>query len=126
MIQILSSLMMALALVVASPEAQQAYDEFDDWEITSDKTVDGVRKVHAIPSSAVCSQGIDLEIAVKGHVIRKVKFFRGCPGNTLGVATLLEGMTVENAIKKLEGIPCSGRATSCPDQLARVMKALKW
>ena len=46
-------------------------------------------------------------------------------GNTQGVARLVEGMKVDDAIAKLSGIDCGGRGTSCPDQLARALSQYK-
>ena len=46
----------------------------------------------------------------------------GCSGNTQGVAALVEGMDVNEAIKRMDGIDCAGRGTSCPDQLAKALK----
>lgn len=72
-------------------------------------------------TSGVCSSEIHFE--VKDGVIEKVEFVRGCPGNTMGVAALIQGMKVEDAISKLKGIDCRGRGTSCPDQLAKALEA---
>ena len=51
-----------------------------------------------------------------------VKFIGGCSGNTQGVAKLVEGMSKEEAIARLEGIRCGAKPTSCPDQLAQALK----
>lgn len=69
----------------------------------------------------VCSRKIDIEI--EDGIVKKVHFTGGCNGNTQGVATLVEGMKVEDVIRKLEGINCNGRGTSCPAQLAEALKA---
>ena len=68
----------------------------------------------------VCSRQIDIE--VDGDIISRVKFTYGCSGNTQGIAKLVEGMTVKEAIRRLKGIDCGGRGTSCPDQLARALE----
>ena len=68
----------------------------------------------------VCSKQIDFEI-IDGKV-RNVVFTRGCAGNTQGVARLIEGMDVNDAIRRLDGITCGPRPTSCPDQLAQALK----
>ena len=65
-----------------------------------------------------CSRQIDIEL----DIIRSVRFTGGCDGNTQGVAALVRGMKVEEAIARLEGIDCRGRGTSCPDQLARALR----
>ena len=68
----------------------------------------------------VCSRSIDIEI--EDGIIASVTYHGGCSGNTQGVAALVVGMTVEEAIKRLRGIHCGPRPTSCPDQLARALE----
>ena len=70
--------------------------------------------------NGVCSRKIDIDI--EDGIIQKVIFTGGCAGNTQGVASLLVGMTVEDAIARLDGIKCGFRPTSCPDQLAKALK----
>lgn len=67
----------------------------------------------------VCSRQI--EVTVDGDKIKRVEFLGGCMGNTQGVARLVEGMTVEEAVTRLEGIECGRKGTSCPDQLAKAI-----
>ena len=67
----------------------------------------------------VCSRQIKIEL--DGNFIKKVDFVGGCAGNTQGVARLVEGMTVEDAVSRLEGIECGMKSTSCPDQLAKAL-----
>lgn len=67
-----------------------------------------------------CSKMIT--ISVEDGIIKDVRFLGGCHGNTQGVAILVKGMRVEDAIAKLSGIDCGGRGTSCPDQLARALR----
>ena len=71
----------------------------------------------------VCSRGIHVEL--DGDVIRSVKFDGGCNGNTQGVATLVEGMRVDDVISKLEGIKGGFKNPSCPAQLAEALKEYK-
>ncbi len=71
----------------------------------------------------VCSTGIDIE--TEGNIIKEVKFTRGCSGNTQGVARLVAGMDIDEAIKRLDGIKCGFKSTSCPDQLAQALKQIK-
>ena len=54
-----------------------------------------------------------------------MRFLAGCNGNLKGIGVLLEGWSVDEAIAKLEGLTCGTRPTSCPDQLARALKAAK-
>ena len=68
----------------------------------------------------VCSRAIDFEI--ENGVITECKFTGGCSGNTQGVAALVIGMKVDEAISRLKGIKCGPRPTSCPDQLATALE----
>lgn len=70
-----------------------------------------------------CSKEMIIEI--EENRIKKVTMIGGCAGNTKGVSTLVEGMTIEEVISKLKGIPCGIRGTSCPDQLVRALEEIK-
>ena len=70
----------------------------------------------------VCSQLIRVD--VEDNVIKNAEFVGGCSGNTQGVARLVQGMQVDEAISRLEGIKCGFKSTSCPDQLAQALKAV--
>jgi len=71
----------------------------------------------------VCSRKMDFEI--DNGVIVSVKISGGCAGNTQGVAALIKGMTVDEAIERLSGIRCGFKNTSCPDQLAKALVEYK-
>ena len=71
-------------------------------------------------TKGTCSQEIQFDI-VDGK-LTDVKFIGGCSGNTQGVARLVEGMDAEEAVKRLSGIKCGFKSTSCPDQLARAIE----
>lgn len=71
-------------------------------------------------TKGVCSRTID--ITVDGDVIVEVSYFGGCSGNTQGVAALVKGMKIEDAIARLKGIRCGFKSTSCPDQLATALR----
>lgn len=68
----------------------------------------------------VCSRNISFEL--ENGIISNVKFTGGCHGNLQGISKLVEGMSAEEVIKRLENINCNGKGTSCPDQLARAIK----
>lgn len=68
----------------------------------------------------VCSRNITFDI-VDGKVTN-VHFEGGCAGNTKGIASLIEGMDAQEAIKRMEGIQCGFKSTSCPDQLAKAIR----
>ena len=72
----------------------------------------------------VCSRDISIEVAEDG-TIRHVEFLGGCHGNLQGISRLVEGMPVEDAIRRLDGIRCGGKSTSCPDQLAQALKVCR-
>lgn len=68
----------------------------------------------------VCSRY--MEIDVEDGVIQAVRIEGGCSGNLQGISSLLVGMTTEDAIRRMQGIKCGPKATSCPDQLAQALK----
>ena len=96
-------------------------DMFDVRKIF-DRTEGDVRRTAFETCGQVCSRQIDIE--TDGEVIRQARYTGGCSGNTQGVAALVAGMKIDEAIARLEGIDCNGRGTSCPDQLARALKQL--
>lgn len=72
----------------------------------------------------VCSR--KMYVTTDKGIITNVEIVGGCQGNTTGLCRLLVGMSVEEAIKRLDGIECRGsrtKTTSCPDQLAKGLKA---
>jgi uncharacterized protein (TIGR03905 family) len=71
----------------------------------------------------VCSRRMTLE--VEEGVIRSIRIQGGCDGNLQGISRLVEGMEVSEAIRRLDGIRCGGKPTSCPDQLAQALKQYK-
>ena len=74
-------------------------------------------------TAGVCSSEIRFE--VEDDIIKEVQFVGGCAGNTQGVASLIQGMNIDEAINRMEGIRCGARSTSCPDQLAMALKKYK-
>lgn len=68
----------------------------------------------------VCSQLMEIEIE-EGR-LAGLKVMGGCDGNLQGISRLVEGMEVEEVIRRLEGVRCGRKATSCPDQLAQALK----
>ena len=71
-------------------------------------------------TKGTCSREISFDVV--DNKVTNVRFLGGCSGNTQGVAALVEGMDVNEAIKRMDGIVCAGRGTSCPDQLAKALK----
>ena len=71
----------------------------------------------------VCSQKMIFNI--ENNIIKSLKIIGGCAGNTVGLSKMLEGQSVDEVIKKLKGIPCGYKGTSCPDQIARALEKYK-
>jgi uncharacterized protein (TIGR03905 family) len=95
-----------------------------DVTLLNDTTEDGIRKTFFRTCPVVCSEAIYIE--TEGDIIRKVQYTKGCNGNTQGVSALCVGRKVQEVIDLLDGIDCKGRGTSCPDQLARALKQLRF
>ncbi len=74
-------------------------------------------------TKGVCAAQISFD--VKDNKVYNVSFLGGCNGNTQGVGKLVEGMDVDEVIKRLKGIRCGFKPTSCPDQLARALEEYK-
>ncbi|MBQ2735756.1 MAG: TIGR03905 family TSCPD domain-containing protein [Clostridia bacterium] len=71
-------------------------------------------------TKGVCSRKIEIDI--ENGIVEKVQYQGGCSGNTQGVAALVRGMKVEEAIERLAGIRCGMKTTSCPDQLSEALR----
>lgn len=71
-------------------------------------------------TSGTCSREILFEI--QDGKVMNVQYIGGCNGNLKGIGALIEGMDVNDAISRLEGITCGPKNTSCPDQLAKALK----
>ncbi len=64
-----------------------------------------------------------IKFTLEGNIVKNVQFLDGgCPGNLQALPKLVEGMTVEEIEKKIGGIVCGVKGTSCADQLARAVK----
>ena len=90
-------------------------------KIINDSFNCGVRTIVAQPEG-VCSQAIELNLF--GDEIAEVNFYGGCSGNLKGIAALAKGQKVTDVQKRLSGITCGSKNTSCPDQFARLLAEL--
>lgn len=70
-------------------------------------------------TKGTCSSKIHFDI--ENNIVKELQFEGGCPGNSLGLASLVIGMKIEDAIDSLKGIKCGAKETSCPDQLAQAL-----
>lgn len=68
----------------------------------------------------VCSQQMDIEI--EDGKIKRLEVMGGCSGNLQGIAALVQGMEIDEVIRRLEGIHCGFKSTSCPDQLSKALR----
>ena len=68
-----------------------------------------------------CSQLIDVT-ADENNIIQQVFFLGGCHGNLQGISLLVRGQHIDDVIKRLDGVRCGTKSTSCPDQLATALK----
>ena len=75
-------------------------------------------------TEGTCSKMIDIEVD-DNDCVQSVKFLGGCNGNLQGIGKLVKGMKREEVIKRLEGIKCGAKPTSCPDQLSKALKELQ-
>ncbi len=79
---------------------------------------------HQYRTRGTCAREITFDL--EDGIVKNIRFQGGCTGNTKGIATLAEGMDAKELIRRLKGLDCNGRGTSCPDQLAKaVEQALK-
>ncbi len=66
-----------------------------------------------------------MEVTLDGDKIKSINFVGGCPGNTMGVASLVIGMAISEVTERLDGIMCGARGTSCPNELVKALKSIK-
>ena len=76
--------------------------------------------IYTYTPRGVCSRLMTVEI--ENGMIQHIDVLGGCNGNLKGIASLLQGMRVEDAIARMEGIRCGNRPTSCPDQLSIALR----
>ena len=72
-------------------------------------------------TQGVCASSIDIEM--EGDIIKSVQFTGGCNGNLQGISALVKDMPAKEAVKRLKGIRCGFKKTSCPDQLATALES---
>lgn len=75
---------------------------------------------HTYKTCGTCAS--EMRFDLDGDIVRNIEIERGCNGNGQGIASLAEGMDAHDLIKRLSGIQCNGKASSCPDQLAKAVK----
>ncbi|WP_053956119.1 TIGR03905 family TSCPD domain-containing protein [Inediibacterium massiliense] len=79
--------------------------------------------MYSYQTTGVCAK--EIYFSVESNKIKDVQFLGGCSGNLQGISRLVQGMDIDEAIKKLSGIRCGNKNTSCPDQFSKALLALK-
>jgi uncharacterized protein (TIGR03905 family) len=64
-------------------------------------------------NKGVCSLSTEVTLTDDG-VIESVTVVGGCNGNLKGISALLTGLRAEDAIRRLKGLTCGSKHTSCP------------
>lgn len=77
--------------------------------------------MYTYKTKGTCSQYVEVEL--DGNVIKDINVIGGCNGNLKGIMALVKGMTVEEVEEKFSGIRCGMKPTSCPDQIAKAVRA---
>lgn len=75
-------------------------------------------------TQGTCSKMIDVTCD-ENDIIRQVFFLGGCNGNLQGISKLVVGQKIDDVVRKIDGIRCGAKNTSCPDQLCRALEQLK-
>ena len=74
-------------------------------------------------TQVTCSQFIIFDI--NDGIVTNVQFLGGCDGNLKAIPMLVDGLPAEVIEKKLRGIQCGFKTTSCGDQLAQAVHAAR-
>jgi len=75
---------------------------------------------HSYETTGTCSKRINFEL--EDGKIHGLSFENGCNGNLKALGILTEGMDAAELVRKLKGLKCGNRDTSCADQLARAVE----
>lgn len=70
-------------------------------------------------TKGTCSRLI--EFTVEDGILKDVVYTGGCSGNLKAIGILVDGMKIEDVVKKLKGVTCGAKSTSCSDQLATAL-----
>lgn len=74
--------------------------------------------------NGVCSLEMIFDID-ENNIIKDLKVIGGCNGNLKGISQLIKNMNIDDVIKKLSGITCGYKNTSCPDQISKALLKYK-
>jgi uncharacterized protein (TIGR03905 family) len=76
--------------------------------------------MHEYKTKNTCSTKINFEL--NDGKVYSVSFKDGCDGNLKAIGILVEGTDAEELVKKLKGLCCGRKKTSCADQLADALE----
>ncbi|MDR1238505.1 MAG: TIGR03905 family TSCPD domain-containing protein [Treponema sp.] len=76
--------------------------------------------MYEFKTRGTCSTAIHFEI--RDGKVYSVSFDDGCDGNLKALSIMAEGMETTELVRKLKGIHCGNRSTSCGDQFARALE----
>ena len=79
--------------------------------------------IYEYDPKGVCSLHYTFDI--EDNIIKSLNVVGGCQGNLRGISRIVVGMNIDDVIKAFEGVDCHSKGTSCPDQIARALKAYK-
>ena len=103
----------------------ERFEPTADMPLVEDRIVSLLNQKNAMEfiykTQNTCSSEIKLNI--DGNVVTNISFTGGCNGNLKAIPLLVDGWTVEEIEKKLSGVICGRRPTSCADQLAKACRA---
>ena len=94
---------------------------FDQVEYSQEKEYRDMT-CYTYKTKGTCSQRV--EVILDGTIIKEAKIIGGCYGNLQGIANLVQGMEAEEVIRRVKGIRCGFKTTSCPDQLACALESM--
>lgn len=69
----------------------------------------------------ICAKEISIFID-KNDNIDDLVVVGGCAGNLSAVATLINGMNINQVVDKLKDITCGKKNTSCPNEIANILR----
>ena len=103
----------------------ERFEPTTDMPLVEDRIVSLLKQKNTMEyiykTQNTCSSEIKLNI--DGNVVTNISFTGGCNGNLKAIPLLVDGWTVEEIEKKLSGVICGRRPTSCADQLAKACRA---
>ena len=106
-------------VTIYDAKAKQGHIQANDGNIYSFDALSFTNK----NDESLIKEGMSCTFEIIDNKVRNVSFVGGCNGNLQGISRLIDGMDVDEAISRIEGIRCGFKATSCPDQLAQALKA---